>query len=59
MLCMEVCLYSYGGVDIFEVPGCHLLRQMSSQLGSQKLIQGLVSHEVTAYHSVFNLFLTR
>ena len=20
-----------GGVDIFEVPGCHLLRQMSSQ----------------------------
>ena len=59
MLCMEVCLYSYGGVDISEVPGCHLLRQISSQLGSQKLIQGLVSHEVTAYHSVFNLFLTR
>ena len=21
----------FGGVDIFEVPGCHLLRQMSSQ----------------------------
>ena len=59
MLCMEVCLYSYSGVDISEVPGCHLLRQMNSQLGSQKLIQGLVSHEVTAYHSVFNLFLTR
>ena len=46
-----------GGVDIFEVHGCHLLRQMSSQLGPQKLIQGLVSHEFTAYFSVFNLFL--
>ena len=56
---MEVCLYSYGGADISEVPDCHLLRQMSSQLGPQILIQGLVSHEVTAYHSVFNLFLTR
>ena len=59
MLYMEVCLYSYGGADISEVPDCHLLRQMSSQLGPQILIQGLVSHEVTAYHSVFNLFLTR
>ena len=29
-----------GGVDISEAPGCHLLRQMSSQLGSQKLVQG-------------------
>ena len=37
---------------------CYLLRQMSSQWGSQKLLQGLVSHELTAYHSVFNLFLT-
>ena len=34
--------------------GCHLLRQMSSQCGSQKLLQGLVSHEVTAYLSIFN-----
>ena len=48
-----------GGVDISEVAGCHLLRQMSSQLGSQKLLQGLVSHELTAYLSVFNLFLTK
>ena len=24
-----------GGVDILEVPGCHLLRQMSSQLASK------------------------
>ena len=45
------------GVDISEVPGCHLLWQMSSQWGSQKLHQGLMSHELTAYLSVFNLFL--
>ena len=31
------------GVDISEVPGCHLFRQMSSPWGSQKLLQGLVS----------------
>ena len=48
-----------GGVDISKVPGCHLLRQMSSQGGSQKLLQRLVSHEITAYLSVFNLFLTQ
>ena len=30
--CMEVCPHSYfQWVDISEVPGCHLLRQMSSQ----------------------------
>ena len=29
---------------ISEVYGCHLLREMSSQQGSQKLLQGLVSH---------------
>ena len=28
----------------------------SSQLGSQKLLQRLVSHELTAYLSIFNLF---
>ena len=27
-----------GGVDISEVPGCHLLGQMSFQQGSQKLL---------------------
>ena len=47
-----------GGVDISEVPGCHLLRQMSSQWESQKLLEGLVSHELTAYLLAFNLFLT-
>ena len=44
-------------VDISEVPGCHLFQQMSSQLGSRKLLQVLVSHELTVYLSVFNLFV--
>ena len=39
-----------------QVVGCHLLQQMSSQWGSQKLLQGLVSHEFTAFPSIFNLF---
>ena len=47
-----------GGVDISKVPACHLLQQMSSQRGSQKLRQGWVS-ELTAYLFVFNLFLTQ
>ena len=47
------------GVDISEIPQCHLLRQMSSQRGSQKSLQGLVSHELTVYLSIFNLFLTQ
>ena len=34
-----------GRVDISEVHGCHLLRQMGSQLGSQKLLQGFVSQD--------------
>ena len=46
-------------VDISEVPGWHLLRQISAQWGSQKLFQGLVSHKLTAYISVFNLLLTQ
>ena len=33
---------------IFEGPVCHLLRQMSSQCRSQKLLQGLASHKLTA-----------
>ena len=45
------------GVDISEVPGCHLLLQSSSQWGSRKLLQGLVSPELTGYFSVFNQFL--
>ena len=48
-----------GGVDISEVPGCHLLQQISSQWGSQKLLQGLVSLKLKAYFSVFDLFLTQ
>ena len=45
-----------GGVDISDVLGCHLLWQMSSQCVIKKLLQGLVSHELTAYLSIFNLF---
>ena len=45
-----------GGVNISEIPGCHLLRQMGSQCRSKKLLHGLVSHELTACLSVFNLF---
>ena len=48
------------GVDISEVHGCHLFRRMSSQRRSQKLLQGLlVSHELTAYLPVFDIFLTQ
>ena len=43
-------------LDISQVPGCHLLRQMSSQRGSQNILSGLVSHELIAYLSIFNLF---
>ena len=46
-----------GGVDISDVPGCHFLWQTSYQRGSQKLLEGLVSHEFTAYISVFHIFL--
>ena len=42
----------------FQKNGCHFLQQISSQLGSQKLLQGLVPPELTVYLSVFNLFLT-
>ena len=47
------------GLDISEVPGCHLLPQISSQWGSQKLLQWLVFQELTAYLSVSNLLLTQ
>ena len=45
-----------GCVDISEVPGCYLIRQMSSQWGLQKLLQGLMFHEITAYLFIFNQF---
>ena len=56
---MEVHPTAVAGVlDISEAPGCHLSQQMSSQWGSQKLLQGLLSDELLAYFSVF-LFLTQ
>ena len=56
-----------GGVHISEVTGCYLLQQMSSQWGHKGYVylyvgyvsQGYVSHEFTAYLSVFELFLTK
>ena len=47
-----------GGVGISEVPGCHLLQQMSSRWESQKSLERLVSRELTSYLFVFDLFLT-
>ena len=40
-------------VHISEVHGCH---EFSVRV--TKLFQGLVSHQLTAYFSIFNLFLT-
>ena len=54
--CVTIAISS--GVDISEVSGCHLFWQISFQWGLQKLLQGLVSHKLTAYLSVFDLFLT-
>ena len=57
---MEVFPYSYfRRCDISEVLGCHLLQQISSQWGSQILLQRLVSHQLTAYLSDCGHFLTQ
>ena len=48
----------FGDVDISKVSGCHLLQKMSSQRGSPKLLQGLVSLKHTVHLSVFDMFLT-
>ena len=61
---MEVCPYSYfwcggcfwGSWVSFVKTDEFLVRQ---RWGSQKLLQGLVSHGFTAYLPVFNLFLTK
>ena len=44
------------GMDISKVLWCHLLWQLSSQWGPKKLLQGLVSHELTDYLSDLYLF---
>ena len=54
--CVPIAISS--GMDICKVPGCSLLQQISSQWKWQKLLQGLMSHELVTYFSVFNLFLT-
>ena len=45
---------SFSGMDILEVTGCYLLKQMNSQWVSQKLLQGSMSQELTVYFSVFS-----
>ena len=45
--------------DTFEVSRCPLLQQVSSQCGAQKLLQGLVSHEITFYLFDLDFFLTQ
>ena len=56
--CKCVPLAISGSVNVSKIPRCHLLRQMTSQWWSQKFPLGLVSHELTANLSIFNLFLT-
>ena len=48
--------YSISKECFYENQTTDELRQMSSLWGSQKLLQGLMSHELTAYLSIFNLF---
>ena len=43
-----------GGVDISQVSGCHLLQMMSSQWGSQKLLQRLVVNHSLPFWPIFN-----
>ena len=56
---MKVTTANSGGMDISQVSGYHFFKQMSSWWGSQKLLQILVSHELTVYLSVFDIFLTQ
>ena len=57
---MEVCPSSHFlWCGFFLVSGCHFVWHMSSQWRSQKLLQGLVSHELRAYLSIFDVFLTQ
>ena len=59
ILCMEVCPSSYfQWCRYFGCPWVWFVLKISSQWWSQKLLQGLVSNELTAYLSIFNLFLT-
>ena len=48
--------YSISKECFYENQTADELRLMSSPWGSQKLLQGLMSHELTAYLSIFNLF---
>ena len=50
--CFQWCGYFWG-------PRVSFVMTDESQWGSQKLLQGLMSHEILTYISVFNLFLTQ
>ena len=57
---MELCPYSYFWCcGYFWGPWVPFITTDSSQWGSQKLLHRLVYHELTAYLSVFNLFLSQ
>ena len=58
MLHIELCLYRFFWWCGYS-QGTRMSRNTSSQWLSQKLLQGLVSRELTAYLSVFDLFLTQ
>ena len=52
--CVPTAISSSLGIS--EVPACHLIRQISFQWGSQKLLQGSMSHELTSYFFDSNSF---
>ena len=60
MLPMEVCPYSYfWWYRYFQIPWMSFVMTDEVSVRSQKLLQVLVSHKLTACFSVFNLFLTQ
>ena len=57
---MEVCLYNYfQWRGYFWGPWMSFVTTGEFSVRVTKLLQGLVPHELTAYLSVFNLFLTQ
>ena len=60
MLPMEVCPYSYfWWYRYFQIPWMSFVMTDEVSVRSQKLLQVLVSHKLTACFSVYNVFLTQ
>ena len=60
MLRMKVCPYSFfWRCEYFQGPWVSFVMTDEFLVRVKTLLQGLVSHELTAYFSVFNLFLTQ